>query len=127
MTVEVKALLDDARSMYSSAIERLEQDDIRDAAEKAWCATLRAVNALILARTGIAPERTPETSKGLDSLLHSDSRLNHLEGRYYSRQTRLHGDCFYLGIVEPREMIERRIRETQDYIADIEEAISWGR
>ena len=42
-------------------------------------------------------------------------------GRYYSRQVRLHGDCFYLGIVSDTDEIERRIRETIDYIQDAEE------
>ncbi len=41
-----------------------------------------------------------------------------LEGRYYSRMAILHGDCFYLGICEPAEDVERRIRETDAYIRD---------
>ena len=41
-----------------------------------------------------------------------------LEGRYYSRMAILHVDCFYLGICEPAEDVERRIRETDAYIRD---------
>ena len=45
----------DARRMHSSALNRMVAGDIRDAAEKAWCATFRATEALVLARTGQLP------------------------------------------------------------------------
>jgi hypothetical protein len=106
--------------MYESSLERLAEGDIRDAAEKAWCATLRATNALLLARTGEEPEKTPETSGRLDQLARREPGARTLVGRYYSRQQRLHGDCFYSGIMEYPEEIERRIRETFDYISDAE-------
>ena len=121
--LDVQALLDDARYMYSSAVERLDQNDIRDAAEKAWCATLQATNALILARRGVLPARTPETSRMLNDIRHSDDRLDNLVGRYYTRQGHLHGECFYLGLCSPEEETEWRIRETVDYIAEVEELI----
>ena len=121
--LDVQALLDDARYMYSSAVERLDQNDIRDAAEKAWCATLQATNALILARRGVLPARTPETSRMLNDIRHSDDRLDNLVGRYYTRQGHLHGECFYLGLCSPEEETECRIRETVDYIAEVEEII----
>ena len=52
MTETVKTIFDDARALQSAAVERLDQGDIRDAAEKAWGATKRATDALVLARTG---------------------------------------------------------------------------
>ena len=106
--------------MHESSIERLSEGDLRDAAEKAWCATLRATNALLLARTGEEPEKTPETSGRLDRMARMEPRVRNLVGRYYSRQQRLHGDCFYSGIMEYPDEIERRIRETIDYITDAE-------
>ena len=121
--LDVQALLADARYMYSSAVERLDQNDIRDAAEKAWCATLQATNALILARRGVLPARTPETSRMLNDIRHSDDCLDNLVGRYYTRQGHLHGECFYLGLCSPEEETEHRIRETVDYIAEVEELI----
>ena len=48
----VAAIFADARTIHGEALERLQAGDIRDAAEKAWCATKRATDALILARTG---------------------------------------------------------------------------
>ena len=109
----------DARNLQQEAVHLLEQGDIRDAAEKAWCATLRATNALILARTGEEPQRTPATARMLDDLTTADVRVETLVGRYYSRQTSLHGDCFYLGL-PPTMHTERRIRQTADYIRDAE-------
>ena len=51
----VDELFADARNVHAQAIERLQNGDIRDAAEKAWCATKRATDTLILARTGEEP------------------------------------------------------------------------
>ncbi len=126
VTDRVAAIFADARSMHSDALERLEQGDIRDASEKAWCATKRASDALILARTGEEPERTPATSRELNRLAEDDPRVKTLIGRYYSRQSSLHGDCFYLGLCEPLATTARRIRETGDYVADAE-ALADGR
>ena len=121
MTFDVQAIFQDAHNMHSAAMFQMEQGDIRDAAEKAWCATKRATDALILARTGQEPTRSTDTSIQLDILADSDGRVKSLVGRYYSRQSSLHGDCFYLGIMARMETIERRIRETRDYIRDAEE------
>lgn len=118
MTVDVIDIFGDARLMHSSAIEQWDQGDIRDAAEKAWCATVRATQALVLALTGTMPETSTQTRIQLDILADSDSRFSTLTGRYLSRQTTLHGECFYLGLCEPRQTIERRVRETADYIHD---------
>ena len=114
------AIFADARVLHDDALEMLEMGKIRNAAEKAWGATKRATDALVLARTGYEPERTPETSSELRSLAAQDPSVRGLVGRYYSRQGVLHGDCFYLGLCEPLEDTERRIRETADYIADAE-------
>ena len=119
-TDRVREIFADARAMYDSALERWDAGDIRDAAEKAWCATLRATNALILSRTGEEPETTSETAGRLDILAREEQRAKSLVGRYYSRQVRLHGDCFYSGMLTHLDEVERRIRETIDYIRDAE-------
>ena len=125
-TDPVREIFADALAMYESALEQMSAGDIRDAAENAWCATLRATNALLLARTGEEPEKTPETSGRLDRLARIEPEVRSLVGRYYSRQQRLHGDCFYSGIMEHADEIERRIRETIDYIRDAEALASPG-
>ena len=55
LTADVSVIFAAARQVHADALERLAQGDIRDAAEKAWLATLRATNALILAHTGEEP------------------------------------------------------------------------
>ena len=68
LTADVSVIFADARQVHAEALERLTQGDIRDAAEKAWLATLRATNALILAHTGEEPERSPYSRIGLERL-----------------------------------------------------------
>ena len=114
----VQEIFDDAKAVHAEALERLAAGDIRDAAEKAWCATKRATDALILARTGEEPRTTARTTNGLDSLANRDSNVKPLVGRYYSRIGQLHGACFYDGMCN--DQTERRIRETDVYIADAE-------
>ena len=104
--------------MHVQAVERLDAGDVRDAAEKAWCATKRATDALILALTGEEPGPTGLTSDCLDDLVVSGRATNSLQRRYYSRLSQLHGACFYTGACNRHT--ERRIRETEAYIADAE-------
>ena len=108
----------DARQVHAQALERLEHGDIRDAAEKAWRATKRATDALILALIGEEPGPTGFASDCLDDLVASHRATNSLQRRYYSRLGQLHGACFYTGACN--QHTERRIRETADYIADAE-------
>ena len=108
----------DARRMHESALQRMAAGDIRDAAEKAWCAAKRATDALILARTGVEPRRSTDTGSGLRALERDEPDAGSLRARYYERQGALHGECFYIGLCEPVEGIERLIRETAAYIDD---------
>ena len=117
-TDRVSNIFADASAVHADALRLLEAGDIRDAAEKAWCATKQATDALILARTGTEPEFSPDTTRGLVRIAAVDSAINPLVGRYYSRQGHLHGTCFYLGDCEPVDEVERRIRQTADYISD---------
>ena len=119
-TNRVTDIFADARAVHADALRLLESGDVRDAAEKAWCATKRATDALILARTGTEPEFSPDTSRGLLALAEGDAGISPLIGRYYSRQGHLHGGCFYLGICQPLDEVQRRIRETAEYIRDAE-------
>ena len=114
----VEPIFEDAESLYQEAMRELEIGKLRDAAEKAWGATARATNALILARTGKEIDGTRGTTKAFEELIREDKELEILEGRYFTRESFLHGHCFYMGILEPREQIERRIIETVEYIQD---------
>ncbi len=120
ITDRVRAIFADAWTVYSGALERLEQGDVRDAAEKAWCATKRATDALIVARTGEEPEKAPMTSRELRRLALGDGSLTDLVTWYCANRDTLHGDCFYMGFCEPIEDVDRRIRETALYIRQTE-------
>ena len=114
----VDGLFADAREVHAQAVQRLDYGDIRDAAEKAWCATKRATDALILARAGAEPGTTARTTDALDDLADRVPGAGSLQGRYYSRLSQLHGACFYDG--RCNRHTERRIRETAQYISDAE-------
>ena len=104
--------------MHESALQRLAAGDIRDAAEQAWCATKRATDALILARTGEEPHRSTDTGSGLREIARLEPEARSLRARYYERQGTLHGECFYIGLCDPVEDTELLIRETTEYIED---------
>lgn len=114
----VTEIFADSRVVHAQAIERLQAGDIREAAEKAWCATKRATDALVLSRTGEEPPSTHDTTEGLLALARQSGDCETLVGRYFTRISYLHGTCFYSGICGPD--VERRILETSAYIDDAE-------
>ena len=116
----VMGIFEDARLMHEASLRCLAENDIRDAAEKAWCATMRASAALVASRTGTEPEKSADTSRELRILARHDSRVKVLIPRYFTSQGVLHGDCFYTGRCEPMEDIADLIRETFEYIQDAE-------
>jgi uncharacterized protein (UPF0332 family) len=121
MSNAVEEMFGGAHSLYQEAISELDRGNIREAAEKAWGATARATKALILAKTGKELDGAIGLTKAFDELLKQDKQMeDKLEGRYFTRESSLHGHCFYDGVCEPRDQIERRIRETNLYIKDAE-------
>ena len=120
-TDESRALMMDARQIHESAIERMNAGDIRDAAEKAWCAVKRSTDALILAKTGEAQPRPTNTSAGIKELSHSRRGQYITIRRRFSDTARyLHTDCFYNGHCEPIEFVRELILEVRDHINDCE-------
>ena len=117
-TDRVPAIFADARAVHAELLRLLATGDIRDAAEKAWCATKRATDALILVRSGVEPEQSSETTRRLIRLSRVEATVGPLIGRYFTRQGHLHGACFYLGECGPADEVGRRIRETAEYVAD---------
>ena len=114
----------DARALHASSLERLEAGDIRDAAEKAWCAARRATDALILARTGGLPPTSSATSKAFRLLRRQHEDIDSALSRGYAERIRfLHGDCFYDGQCDPLEDTEILIRSTSEYIEGAENLV----
>ena len=64
---QVDFLFADARTLYNDALEMLDQGRLRNAAEKAWCATKLATDAPIPARTGTEPRTSGRTARMLTS------------------------------------------------------------
>ena len=110
----------DARAVQASALELLAAGDVRDAAEKAWCATKRATEALLLAVNGEIPPTTVRVSGGLRGLSRESDEARSLQERFGFNARYLHHDCFYNNHCEPLDDTERLIREVEQYIADAE-------
>ena len=119
-TERVDYLFADARELYEDALEMLDQERLRNAADKAWVATKRATDALILARTGEEPRTSGQTMRMLRQLRRQDPALEPLRLRYGQRQSFLHGACVYDGILEPADDIIADVRETLDFIQEAE-------
>ena len=124
-TVEASAahIFADAWLMRDAALERMAAGDIRDAAEKAWCATMRATEALVLARTGEGPRTSTAAGRRLRALSLEDQSVEGLAHLYSYRQEVLHGECFYHDYCQPL-VTEQLINETADYILDAERLAS---
>ena len=115
-----RCIMSDAWVLYADAIEMLDQGRIRNAADKAWGATKRATDTLILERTGREPQITTQTTNGIRALGRQSEAAKSLHSRYTDRITELHGSCFYNGHCEPEECFVELIRDTADYIRDAE-------
>ena len=119
-TDRTRELFADARTLYADALEMLEQDKIRNAAEKAWGATKRATDALVLARTGAEPRTSGRTFRAIRELRRQHPDVFQLSVQYGERQNVLHGKCFYDGMCEPEDEVIRDIRDTLGYIEEAE-------
>ena len=112
----VSVIFDDARTLVASALRMLGLGDIRDAAEKAWRATKRVADALILARTGQEPRTSGKTLQGLRFLSRDDSSVRELRKWYSARQHELHGSASYDGNYEPQDEVAAEILQTADFV-----------
>ncbi len=119
-TEQVTIIFADAWVLHADALEELDRGKLRNAAEKAWGATKRATDALVLARTGSEPRSSGQTIRGIRRLGAQNIALKQLELLCTNRSQVLHGLCFYNGNCEPEELLIKDIRETADYIRDAE-------
>lgn len=117
-TKRVNALFTDARSLHSAALAQLEQGQLQKAAGKAWDATVKATDGLILARTGKEPADDRQTFTDILTLGVADPALKDLGFRYGSSCGLLFEHCFCDGVVDPPDDLISKIRETAGYIQD---------
>ena len=115
----VASLFEDAHRMRDAALERLAAGDFRDAAEKAWYATLRATEAFVLARTGQEPGKLIETDLRLSTMSVNDPSLRDMRSRFAFFEVILWEECILHEYCDPEE-IDRLVREAVDYVRDCE-------
>ena len=117
-TDPLQQIFRDATNLYAAAMERLVAVDMREAAEKAWCATKRATDRLILARSGTLPVATAQTSTCIRCMRQENAALEALRSRYAIIAHNLDGDCFYSGHCEPEEFMVELIGSVGFYIQE---------
>ena len=116
--VRVTELFDDAQVLYGDALEMLGMGKLRNAAEKAWGATKRSTDAMVLARTGNEPQSAGQARRALLRLSSNGSAFDSFQGQYNTRSALLHVNCFYDGNCEPEAEMTALIRATDSYIAE---------
>ena len=117
-------LFADARDLYTDALEMLDQGKLRNAAEKAWGATKRATDALVLARTGEEPQSAGQARRALLRLSNTNADFDVFQGQYNTRSALLHVNCFYDGNCEPEPEMTALVVATSTYISDAERLAS---
>ncbi len=117
-TDRVTELFEDAQVLYGNALEMLRQGRLRNAAEKAWGATKRSTDALVLARTGNEPQSAGGARRALLRLSNNAPAFETFQGQYNTRAALLHINCFYDGNCEPEPEMTALILATESYIQD---------
>ena len=117
-TDRVTELFADAQSLYDDALAMLELGKLRNAAEKAWGATKRSTDAMVLARTGDEPQSAGQAHSALLRMRNDGAELVTFHGQYSTRSGLLHINCFYDGNCEPEEEMTALVRATDSYIED---------
>ena len=117
-TDRVSELFADAQVLYDDALEMLNQGRLRNAAEKAWAATKRSTDAMVLARTGNEPQSAGQARRALLQLSSDGPAFETFQGQYSTRSLLLHINCFYDGNCEPEPEMTALIRATDSYIRD---------
>ena len=112
-------LISDARAIHREALARLEAGDWRDAAEKAWCATRNATQAVVLEIYGTQSPRSTNIDAGIRALAREQGaewiRMRQL---FSDVVYHLHIEAFYGGVWH--DDIPDLIRGVADYVDLIE-------
>ena len=117
-TDRVTELFEDAQVLYGDALEMLAMGKLRNAAEKAWGATKRSTDAMVLARTGHEAQSAGQARRALLRLSSTGSAFETFQDQYSTRALLLHINCFYDGNCEPEPEMTALILATESYIQD---------
>jgi uncharacterized protein (UPF0332 family) len=125
------SILEEARRTLSKAFEELREGvksgnvlRIRDACEKGWLATVKAVDALLLSYGFEEAKTHVDRRRKLRDLLgkvHEVAELG-IYDRVEARRSTLHSDGFYSSILTHEE-VEEELRKVEKLIEDVEKLI----
>lgn len=119
-TERAQVMLAEAWAFYGEAIKLLERGDLRNAAGKAWEASEKATNAMIVERTGREPQNERETSREVRFLILEGEDFKAFSSRFAGHIHDLYGDCFIDNHCEPEDYHEEMIRNTDGFIREAE-------
>ena len=112
---DAEALMQDAKSMQSAALERLEADDWRDAAEKTWCAARNATKALVLEVDQAESHRSTKIEVAMRNIARRrGGEWIRLRSLYSDIVHYLHAEAFYEGAYT--DDVPEYIREGSEFI-----------
>ena len=119
---EARKFLDAAHTEFERGVKEGRDEAIRDAAEKAWNATVQATTALLLAKGFNEEEVKTYRQKRLTleelSIKDEEVRRLGLGDRFMAREYRLHVRCFYDGEYT-QDAIREELDKAKQYIDDI--------
>jgi len=119
---EARKFLDAAFMEFEKGVREGRDEVIRDAAEKAWNATIQATTALLLAK-GFKEEDVKtyrQKRLTLEELNIKDEEVRRLGlgDRFMAREYRLHVRCFYDGEYSV-DALREELEKSKQYIDDI--------
>lgn len=117
---ETEEFLKAAKEEFHRALSDGDPLKFRDAAEKAWNATLQATDYLLEKKGFPQPKSHFERRKDLLELSEKDEKAKELglKDRYMAREQTLHEYCFYEGIFS-LGIIEEEFEKVEKYIEDV--------
>ncbi len=119
---EARKFLDSALKEFERGVKEGRDETIRDAAEKAWNATIQATTALLITR-GFEEERIKtyrQKRLALEELSIKDHEVEQLGlgDRLMAREYTLHIRCFYDGEYTV-EVIRKELEKVKQYVDDV--------
>jgi len=129
--LEAFSVLEEARRILSKAFEGLREGvrsgdvvRVRDACEKGWLATIKAIDALLLSyglgEAGTHVDRRRKL-KDLSKRIHEVAELE-IYDRVEARRSTLHSNGFYSSVLTHDE-IEEELRKVKKLVEDVERLI----
>ena len=112
---EAISLMQDARAMQASALQRLEAEDWRDAAEKTWCAARNATKALVLEVDEAESQRSTKIEVAMRNIARRrGGEWVRLRSLYSDIVHYLHAEAFYEGAYT--DDVPELVRQGTDFI-----------